>query len=184
MSNQPTEHNSYFPEYLLLGEILRPHGVRGEVRMRIITDYPERLKELKTLYLGKSRDDKHPIPATLQKARFHKEYALLTIKGYNSRESADKLRKKFVMVDIDNAVPLEDGEYYLFQLVGLKIVVDNQEIGIVKEVLQTGANDVYIADSEQYGEILIPAHSETIIEVNFDTKTITMSLPDGLLSSS
>lgn len=172
------------PKYLILGEILRPHGVRGEVRMRIITDYPERLPDLKTVYLGKSPDDKQISPVKLTHVRFHKDYALLTIKGYNNRNDADALRKQLVMVDLANAVPLEDGEYYLFQLVGLTVVANDVTIGIVKEVLQTGANDVYILESDTHGELLIPAHDETIDKIDFDAEIITMTLPEGLLPSS
>lgn len=172
------------PKYLILGEILRPHGVRGEVRMRIITDYPERLLELKTVYLGNSTDDKHMDSIKLDKVRFHKEYALITFKGYTDRNQADALRKKMVMIDFSNAVPLDDGEYYLFQLIGMTVVSENEPIGIVKEVLQTGANDVYIVDSEKHGEVLIPAHGETIEKIDFESETITMKLPEGLLPSS
>lgn len=180
----PNEIERKTPKYLILGEILRPHGVRGEVRMRIITDYPERLLELKTVYLGKSTNDKRMESIKLDKVRFHKEYALLTLKGYNDRTQADALRKKMVMIDFSNAVPLDDGQYYLFQLIGMMVVSEDEPVGIVKEVLQTGANDVYIVDSEKHGEVLIPAHSETIVKIDFESETITMKLPEGLLPSS
>jgi len=179
MPNNERKH----PEYLILGEILRPHGVRGEVRMRIITDYPERLHDLKTLYIGKSTDTQQKETIHLKSVRFHKEYALLTIEGYNDRNQADALRGKVVMVGIDDAVPLEDGEYYLFELIGLRVIVDGEEIGTIQEVLQTGANDVYIVDGPQYGELLIPAHEETIDELDFEAGTVTMTLPEGLLPS-
>ena len=169
------------PKYLVLGEILRPHGIKGEVRMRIVTDYPERLPELDSVYIGKSADDKHIARHSLKQVRFNKSYALLTLEGYSSRSDSDRLRNKVVMVDIDDTAPLEDGEYYLFQLIGLQVVADRQDIGQVKEVLQTGANDVYVVESEKYGEVLIPAHAETITKIDFAAETITMSLPEGLL---
>ncbi len=171
------------PEYLILGEILRPHGVRGELRMRIVTDYPERLHELKKLYLGKSTSDKNLETVRLKSVRFHKDYALLTLNGISDRNQADTLRGKMVMIGIEDAVPLEDGEYYLFELIGLRVVADGEEIGEITEVLQTGANDVYIVDGSRYGELLIPAHDETIINLDFDTETVTMTLPEGLLPS-
>lgn len=149
--------------------------------MRIITDYPEQLHDLQTVYLGKSPDDKDIIPIELTNVRFHKDHALLTIKGYNNRDEVDKLRKMTVMVDIEHAIALEDGEYYLFQLIGLTVVSDEQTIGIIKEVIETGANDVYVLASDLYGEVLIPAHKETIIKIDFDAGIITMSLPEGLL---
>jgi len=169
------------PQYLILGKISRPHGVRGEVRMRIVTDYPEQLHDLKTVYLGTSPDDGDMQPIELSKVRFHQDYALLTFKGINNRDDVDKFRQKVVMIHIDNAIPLEDGEYYLFQLIGLTVVADDKEIGAVVEVIETGANDVYVVQSDTYGEVLIPAHEETIVNIDFDTEIITMSLPEGLL---
>ena len=169
------------PKYLVLGEILRLHGIRGEVRMRMFTDYPERLLDLEAVYIGKSADDEHITRLGLKQVRFNKDYALLTLEGYSSRSASDRLRNKVVMVDIDHAVPLKDGEYYLFQLIGLKVVADKKELGWIKEVLQTGANDVYVVESRAYGEILIPAHAETIAGIDFDAEIVTMSLPEGLL---
>lgn len=151
--------------------------------MRIVTDYPEQLHDLKTVYLGLSPTDKDIQQIELKKVRFHQDYALLTFNGITNRDQVDKFRKKAVMIDINDAVPLEDGEYYLFQLIGLTVIADEQEIGIVKEVIETGANDVYVVDSDKYGEVLIPAHEETVIKIDFDTEIITMSLPEGLLPS-
>lgn len=149
--------------------------------MRIITDYPERLYELNKLYLGSGTDDPNIAKVTLKSVRFHKDYALLTVKGITDRNQADTLRGKTVMISKDDAVPLEDGEYYLFDLIGLTVIVNDQEIGEIKEVLQTGANDVYIIDGPRYGELLLPAHDETIESIDFDSETVTMTLPDGLL---
>lgn len=149
--------------------------------MRIVTDYPEQLHDLKTVYIGTSADDKDMQQAELSKVRFHQDYALLTFKGINNRDDVDKFRQKSVMIHIDNAIPLEDGEYYLFQLIGLTVVADDKKIGVVTEVIETGANDVYVVDSDQFGEVLIPAHEETIVKIDFDTEIITMSLPEGLL---
>ncbi len=171
------------PEYLVIGEILRPHGVNGELRMRVITDYPERLPELETVFVGKSADDKRLREIAVKNVRFNKSFALLTLDGYRSRSDADQLRSKIVMVPIDNATPLDEGEYYLFQLIGLTVVADGYEIGVVKEVMQTGANDVYVVTSEAHGEILVPAHQDTIVSIDFDTEMIAMTLPDGLLSA-
>lgn len=153
--------------------------------MRIITDYPERLPQLNPVYLGKSTEDKDIRPIELTHVRFHKEYALLTIKGYNDRNKADALRGLMVMIDVDNAVPLEDGEYYLFQLIGMTVkTTDEVTIGTIAEVLETGANDVYVVHGEKFGEILIPAHDETLVSLDFDSGIITMTLPEGLLPTS
>ena len=147
----------------------------------MLTDYPEQFVQLKSVYLGESPDDTVLRKHTLNGVRFNNEYLLMKLEGYGSRTDAELLRNKKVMIDIDQAVPLEDGEYYLFQLIGLTVMADKKDVGRVEEVLQTGANDVYVVSSEKYGEILIPAHEQTIENIDFDARVITMSLPMGLL---
>ena len=169
------------PKFLVIGEVLRPHGVRGEVRMRVFSDNPERLAELEWVYVGKSPNDPALHRRVLNGLRFNKKYALLRLEGCSSRDEAEALRAAKVMISIDQAAPLDDGEYYLFQLLGMTVVTEDFAVGTVKEVLQTGANDVYIVESDAYGEVLIPAHAETIVNIDFDTGLIQMVLPDGLL---
>ncbi len=169
------------PQYLLLGKILRPHGIRGELRMKILTDYPERIPALETVYLGRTPTSSVAAYA-VEGMRSHKGYGLLKLKSIDTRNQAEELRQLSVMVDIENAVPLEKGELYLFQLIGLSVQTeDGETLGTVTEVLETGANDVYIVDSPKYGEILIPATEETIIETDVEAGSLTVGLPDGLL---
>ncbi|MCY3917624.1 MAG: ribosome maturation factor RimM [Chloroflexi bacterium] len=169
------------PKYLLVGVILRPHGVRGELRMRVLTDDPENLTQLDSVYLAESPNDAAPRQYEMKGLRFNKKYVLLHLEGCRSRNDAETLRDKKVLIRNDQAPPLEDGEYYLSELIGLQVVADDMEIGLVKEVLQTGANDVYVVDGVEYGEVLIPAHDETILSIDFDSGVIIMTLPEGLL---
>ena len=174
--------NNQQPAYLILGEILRPHGIRGEMRMRILTDYPERLiNELKTIYLGDNPDsmvDEYAIKS----ARFHKEYLLITLTDIEDRNEAEALRGKKIMINIENAVPLREGEFYLYQLMGLSVQTEEGiHLGDIRDVIETGANDVYLVKGGQFGELLLPAHEETIISIDFEAKMVTMSLPEGLL---
>lgn len=170
------------PKYLLVGEILRPHGVIGEVRMKIITHYPERLSKLKKVFLAPSPDSTAVKEYTLTGVRMHQAYALLKFNGIDDRDQADLLRQLVVMVAIGDAIPLDEGEHYLYQLVGLTVKTESGEtLGTLTEVLETGANDVYIVDSPHYGEVLIPATSETILSTDVATKIMTVRLPDGLL---
>ena len=161
--------------------MLRPHGVRGEVRMRVLTENREQLLNLEYVYLADSPEDKRRVRLDVKKVRFNKAYALLTLAGCASRDDADRLRSKLVMIDQEQAAPLEGEQYYLFQLIGLRVLSDNMEIGQVKEVLQTGANDVYIVENPAHGELLLPAHEETILSIDFETQVIRMSLPEGLI---
>ena len=172
------------PDYLAIGQILRPHGLRGELRMRVLSDNPERISQLDHVYLGDSPEAAILDRRALDGVRFNKEYALLAVADCGNRDEAELLRGKMVMISVEQAAPLEGDQYYLFQLLGMKVVAGDVEVGRVSEVLQTGANDVYIVDGGRFGEILIPAHEETILKIDFDAEAITMQLPDGLLPSS
>lgn len=170
------------PQYLLIGEILRPHGVIGEVRMRVITHYPERLPQLKVVYLAPSIDSPQVTPYSIERMRMHQGYALMKFKGIDDRDQADRLRQLVVMVAIGDAIPLDEGEVYLYQLVGLTVQTESGEtLGKLTEVLETGANDVYIIDSPKYGEVLIPATEKTIRSTDINTGIMIVALPDGLL---
>lgn len=169
------------PQFLVVGEVLRPHGVRGEVRARVLTENREQLLDLEYVYLANSPNDERRIRVDVNSVRFNKAYALLKLAGYGSRDDADRLRSKLIMIDHEQTAPLEGQQYYLFQLIGLRVLSNDKEIGQVKEVLQTGANDVYIVESPAHGELLLPAHEETIVSIDFESQVITMSLPDGLI---
>jgi 16S rRNA processing protein RimM len=170
------------PNYLLLGEILRPHGIRGEIRMRVLTDYPERIRELGQIFLADNENGAKAKPYTVDALRMHQGYALLTLKGVADRDEADRLRGLYALVGIEDAVPLEEGEFYLYQVIGLSVVTeDGERIGILNDVMETGANDVYIVNSEQYGSVLIPVIENVVLKTDIDAGTITVRLPEGLL---
>lgn len=184
MTDQSSQSNSTTPEYLLIGEILRPHGVNGEVRMRVLTHHPEHLAELETVYLARRPDSTQVTPYELEHVRMHQGYALLTLKGVNDRDKADLLRQLSVLVAMEDAIPLDEGEVYLYQLIGLEVKLESGErLGEITEVLETGANDVYIVKSPQYGEVLIPATDQTILHIDVESASMIVKLPDGLLPS-
>ena len=168
------------PEQLVIGEILRPHGVRGELRMRVLSKQPQDLKSLRYVYLADGEDAVRERVA-VSNLRFNKAYALLKLAGVSNRDQAEELRGKLVICDIAQLPPLDDGEYFLFQLVGMRVVADGVDVGKVREVLETGANDVHIVDSDKHGELLIPAHEQTIDDIDFERGVIEMTLPEGLI---
>ncbi|MFO7323424.1 MAG: ribosome maturation factor RimM [Chloroflexota bacterium] len=170
------------PKYLLLGEILRPHGVRGELRVRLLTDYPERINELERIFIGSGIDADDVRPYPVQHMRMHQGYGLLKLKTIDDRNAADLLRGLFVMIDLEHAVPLEEGEFYLYQLIGLTVQQeDGSLLGTLVEVLETAAHDVYVVDSPTYGEVLIPVTDETILVTDIDAGIVRVRLPEGLL---
>jgi len=170
------------PTYLLIGEVLRPHGVAGEVRVRVLTDYPERIAELEHIYLGTSPTSRKIKQHKLEGLRMHKGYALIKVAKITNRDLADRLRGLSVMVHIDDAIPLEDDEIYLYQLIGMRVTTtDGLDLGKITDVIETGANDVYIVNGGRFGEVLVPITDETLIETDDETGIITVKLPDGLL---
>jgi 16S rRNA processing protein RimM len=169
------------PCYLLVGRVLRPHGVRGELRIEIITDYPERLAQHAHFYLA------HPgSPAAVQRysvegMRFHREVLLLKLSGCDDRNAADELRGMLVQIPVEEAVPLEEGEYYLFQLIGVQVETEQGErLGQVVEVIETGANDVYVVRGPR-GEVLLPAVDEVVLELDLESKRMVVRPLPGML---
>lgn len=169
-------------KYLQIGEILRPHGVHGEVRMRVVTAYPERIPELKRVYLGRDPFDSKPAPYDIEHVRWHHDVVLITFKGVNDRDAAERLRQRAVLVALEDAVPLAEGEVYLFELIGMRVVTeDGQDIGQVIDVLEAGPNDTYLIESDVYGEYGIPDVPQFIIRIDKAQRQLVVRLMDGLL---
>jgi 16S rRNA processing protein RimM len=169
-------------QYLQLGDILRPHGVHGEMRVRVLTAYPERLPKLKRVYLGVSPTDPKPTPYTVARVRFDRQYALLTLKEVNDRDAADLLRGLSLLVAITDAVPLEEGEVYLFQVIGMRAVTeDGQDLGEVIDVAETGGNDNYIIKSAELGEFALPDIPQVILRIDPEKRQLVVRLMEGLL---
>lgn len=161
---------------------MRPHGVHGELRIRILTNYPERIAELACVYIGDDPASTSVTAYEVDAMRIHQEYGLLKLRALDDRSQAERLRGQFVMVDLDNAVPREEGEFFLYELLGLEVQTeDGDRLGVLVDVIETGANDVYVIESERYGELLIPALEETILSIDFETDVMIVRLLEGLL---
>jgi 16S rRNA processing protein RimM len=170
------------PRFLLLGEILRPHGVHGELKIRVLTDYPERITELEAVYVSDNPDDENATSYRVEHVRPQNEYGLLKLRGIQTREQAEALRQLYVMVALEDAVPLEEGEFFVYQLIGLSVqTVEGEHLGTLADVLETGANAVYVVESPTYGEVLIPALADTIVQTDLDSQHMIVRLPDGTL---
>ncbi len=172
------------PSYVIVGRVSRPHGIRGEVRVEILTDYPEKLVQHDDLYLAppRSPDDVERYP--LESTRPHKGILLVKLGGCDDRDAAEELRGMLVQIPLDEAVPLEEGEYYYFQLVGVDVETETGEwLGRVADVIETGANDVYIVRGP-YGEILLPAIEDVILELDTERREMVVRLLPGMLEES
>jgi 16S rRNA processing protein RimM len=161
---------------LAVGRILRPHGLGGELRVEIHTDYPERFALHEHFYLG----DQHT-PFVLEGLRFHQGLALFKLQGIDDRTQAEAWREQWVWIPTQKAVPLEEGECYLYQIMHMRVVtVDGEELGEVTDIIETGANDVYVVQGAR-GEILVPDIDQVVVVVDVPAKQITVRLIEGLV---
>lgn len=162
-----------------IGVITEPHGVHGEVKVFPTTDEPERLKKLKKMILddGKEKRTLHP-----ESVRNQKNLLLIKFKELNDRDAAERLRKKELFVNREDASPLKEDEYYISDLIGLRVIdAEGQEIGSLTDVLQTGANDVYQIRLNDGKELLLPAIRQCVLEVDMEAGLIRVDVMDGLL---
>jgi 16S rRNA processing protein RimM len=162
-------------EFLAVGRVLRPHGVRGELLVESLTDFPEHLSEQQVVYLGEP-----PGPHALAGLRLHRGDLILQLAGVEDRDAAEAFREQLVQIKAEAAAPLPPGMYYHHQLIGLAVYTDEGEhLGELSEVLETGANDVYVVNGPQ-GEILLPVIAEVIGPVDLDAHRMTVHLLEGL----
>ena len=170
------------PRYLSVGQVLRPHGVRGELRVGIITDYPELLGQHAYFYLAHPDSPDATHRYVVEGIRLHKKSLLLKLEGCDDRTAAEGLRGMLVQIPVEDAVPLEEGEYYHFQLVGVRVETESGEwLGQVVQVIKTGANDVYIVRGPR-GEVLLPAIDDVVLDLDLESKRMMVHLLPGLLA--
>jgi 16S rRNA processing protein RimM len=164
------------PRHLIIGRVLKPFGVRGELKIEILTDFPERFASLRQVFLG---DDAKSF--AVESARLHSGAALIKLAGVDTPEAAATLREQLVYVALEDAVPLPENRVYLYQLIGLRVrTTDGQVLGAITEVLDTRANDVYVV-SDGTREILLPAIPEVVREIAFEHREMVVQLLEGLI---
>lgn len=165
-------------QYLQVGVISSTHGIRGEVKVFPTTDDPARFKVLKDVILDTGKEQ---IPMEIQGVKFFKQFVIVKFKGIDNINDVEKYKGKSVLVTRENAAPLGEDEYYIADLVGMTVFTEDGEFGVLKDVIETGANEVYVVDSKEHGEVLIPAIHECILDVNVEEQTMKVHLLDGLL---
>lgn len=157
-------------DYVRIGLIAKPQGIRGELKITSLSDRLERFLDLKHVFV----EDNGYIRYNVKGTRLSGECAFLFLERIYTRDEAERLRNKYICVERENAIELPKDSYFIFDLEGCKCVgCDGSELGTVCEVLQPGANDVYVVRGER-GEILIPAVKAFIKNVDIEHKTITV----------
>ncbi len=169
------------PRYLVVGEVLGAHGVRGELKVEILTDDPHRFGLLERVFLG--LNDEEPVPRAVKGYRLHKGRVLLRLQGCDDRAMAQGLRGYLLQIPREEALPLEDGEYFEHQILGLEVwAVSGERLGEVAEIIYTGANEVFVVrrTDPQEREILIPAIEGVLVQVDLGMGRLIVDLPEGL----
>ena len=160
---------------LEIGQIVNTFGIKGEVKVNPFTDDITRFDELKTVYVkikGKSELYK------IENVKYHKNMVLVKFKGIDNIETAEKLRNAFLEVDRKDAIPLEEGTYYIVDLIGLDVYTDEGKLlGKVDDIYNTGGKDIYVVKDELGKQILLPGIDEVIKEVILDEKIIVHLKP-------
>ena len=165
-------------QLLQAGIITSPHGIHGEVKVYPTTDDPARFRDLKTAVLKSgAKSEQHG----LESVKFFKNMAIIHFSGIDDMDTAQKYRNWEVLVTRDQAVPLGENEYYTADLIGMDVTTDEGEaLGTLTDILQTGANDVYVVSTERYGDVLIPAIRDCIIQVDVNNNRMKVHLLPGL----
>jgi 16S rRNA processing protein RimM len=162
---------------LVIGKLRRPHGLRGEMLMNVHTDFPERLKPKRTVYVGAGYR-----PLRIRSCRWHRQAMLIAFDSYHDSETAGELRNQLVYVRADTLPALEEGEYYHHQLLGLHVVSDEgQELGTVAKILETGANDVFLVRPETGPDILLPNIDSVVLAIDLERGEMRVHLLPGLV---
>jgi 16S rRNA processing protein RimM len=166
-------------QYLKIGIITSTHGLKGEVKVFPVTDDKRRFSLLNQVLIS-SKGTMRPLP--LAGVRYFKDRVILKFRELDSIEAVEELVKSELFVERKDALPLGENEYYIADLIGMEVITkDGEALGSIKDVMQTGANDVYCVESKKYGEILIPAIKQCIINVDVQENIMTVDLLPGLL---
>jgi 16S rRNA processing protein RimM len=164
------------PRYLIIGRVLKPWSYRGEIKIEILTDFPDRFASLRKVYLG---DDAKPF--SVERAHLHGKFVLVKLEGVDSDKAAAKLRGQLIYVVREEGVQLPKGTHFLYELIGLNVITtDGKPLGEIVDLLDTGANDVYVI-RDGLREILIPAIEDVVKEIAIERGEMVVELMDGLL---
>ncbi len=172
--------------WIVVGEIVSTQGNRGEVKIIPETEFPERFFAMESVRLFEGNSQEPYGIFAVEGSRMHKEAVVLKLEGIDSITEAERLRKMLIKVSVDELMPLPPDRYYIFQIIGLECeTTTGEKLGVITDVLQTGANDVYVikpyAGVTKLKEILIPVIPQVVLEINPEDGYVLVELLDGLL---
>ena len=166
-------------EFFRIGVITSTHGLKGEVKVFPTTDDPQRFKKLKKCFIRTPKGDIH---VEKNSCKFFKNMVILSFKEFKDINEIEKYKSCDIYVTREDAVPLEEDEYYISDVIGMEIVTEEGELlGKLEDVMQTGANDVFVIRLTNDKELLMPVIKECVLDMNYDTCKITVKLMKGML---
>ncbi len=166
-------------QYLRVGVISSTHGLKGEVKVFPTTDDPERFRKLKKVYLDTGKDY---MPLKITGVKFFKNQVILKFQEFQDINEIEKYRGRDLLIDREQAVPLAENENFIVDLIDMDVYDEEENrLGTLTDVLQTGANDVYVVETEEGKEILLPAILSCILEVDVEAAKMIVRIPEGLL---
>lgn len=166
-------------DFLKVGVVTTTHGIRGEVKVYPTTDDPERFLELPYVLADTPKEKVH---LEIEQVRFFKNLVILKFEKYDNINDIMFLKGKDLWIPRELGQHLEEGEYYIADLLGMQVVLEDGTVfGTLKNVMETGANDVYIIDTKEHGEVLIPAIRDCILDVDLEQNIMKIHLLKGLV---
>ena len=166
-------------KYLEIGQIVNTFGIKGMVKIKPFTDDINRFDKLEKVYI-KNKDGKKEYQ--IQEVKYHKNMVLMKLEGIDTLEQADILRQSYLLVNREDEEPLEEGVYYIVDLVGLEVYTDeNVFLGNVDDIFNTGSNDIYVVKDGKGKQILLPGIPEVLKNVDLENGKITVHLIPGLM---
>ena len=159
-------------EFIVIGRIGKPHGVKGSIRVYPLTDFPGRFTDLRSAYIDST-------PVEIISAQYSNDFIIMNIKTFDTREKAASVTGRLLKIDRRDAAPLSEGEYYAFDIIGLDVYDENGiQVGTVVNILKTGSNDVYVIAVPGQKDYLLPALKKYVKEINLAEKRIVVELPE------
>ena len=166
-------------QLLQVGVISYTHGVRGEVKVFPTTDDVKRFKKLKKVILDTGKEQ---LPLEIEGVKFFKQFVILKFRGIDNINDIEKYKGKRLLVDREHAVKLKKDEYFIADMIGMDVFTEDGELfGALKDVMETGANDVYIIEMSDGKEVLVPAIKQCILDVDIENRKMVIHLLEGLV---